>query len=69
MAKYDNPKTLMEMLEGRATARAKLGSLEEALEDGNRMLTIDKTNPRVGPRMPDLTIGVYLLGTIARSEE
>jgi hypothetical protein len=37
----------METLEGRAQARQLMGRLEEALEDANRMLKIDKTNPRV----------------------
>ena len=37
----------MDVLEGRATAREQLGRLEEALEDGNRMLKIEPTNPRV----------------------
>jgi len=53
----------MEMLEGRADTREKIGRLEEALEDGNRMLSVEKTNPRV--RTPDtrLTSGIYLLGS------
>ena len=37
----------MDVLEGRAAAREQLGRLEEALEDGNRMLKIEPTNPRV----------------------
>jgi hypothetical protein len=37
----------MDVLEGRAAAREQLGRLEEALEDGNRMLKIEGTNPRV----------------------
>ena len=35
------------MLEGRANVRAQLGSLEDALADGNRMLSVEKTNPKV----------------------
>lgn len=38
---------IMDVLEGRATAREQMGRLEEALEDGNRMLKIEPTNPRV----------------------
>lgn len=37
----------MSFLEGRAEARARSGKLEQALEDGNRMLTVEKTNPMV----------------------
>jgi len=37
----------MSFLEGRADARARSGKLELALEDGNRMLAIEKTNPVV----------------------
>jgi len=39
----------MEMLEGRAAARQQNGKLEEALTDGNRMLKVEKSNPRVTP--------------------
>jgi len=38
---------MMQVLEGRASVREKLGRFEEALEDGNRMLKFDKTNPKV----------------------
>lgn len=38
---------LMDMLEGRADSRARMGRIEEALEDGNRMLKVDNANPRV----------------------
>lgn len=37
------------MLEGRAQCRAEIGRLDEALEDGNRMLALDKVNPLVCP--------------------
>jgi hypothetical protein len=37
----------MTLLEGRIAAREKLGTIEEALADGNRMLSVDKTDPRV----------------------
>ena len=37
----------MDMLEGRAAAREQNGCLEEALADGNRMLRVEKSNPRV----------------------
>jgi hypothetical protein len=37
----------MSFLEGRADARARNGKLELALEDGNRMLAVEKTNPIV----------------------
>jgi hypothetical protein len=37
----------MDMLEGRAAAREQSGRLEEALADGNRMLKVEKSNPRV----------------------
>jgi hypothetical protein len=39
----------MAFLEGRADARKRNGKLEQALEDGNRMLSVDKTNPTVPP--------------------
>ena len=38
---------LMDMLEGRADVRAQMGRIEDALEDGNRMLKVDNANPRV----------------------
>jgi len=37
----------MDMLEGRAAAREQNLRLEEALADGNRMLKVEKSNPRV----------------------
>lgn len=37
----------MDMLEGRAAAREQNLRLEEALTDGNRMLKVEKSNPRV----------------------
>jgi hypothetical protein len=37
----------MEMLEGRATVREEMGRLEESLDDGNRMLKIERSNPKV----------------------
>jgi len=37
----------MEILERRATVREQMGCLEEALEDGNRMLKTEASNPRV----------------------
>jgi len=38
---------LLEMLEGRATAKEHMTLLQDALEDANRMLRIESTNPRV----------------------
>ena len=38
---------IMDVLEGRAATREQMGRLEEALEDGNRMLKVEPTNPRV----------------------
>ena len=37
----------MSLLEGRADAKARNGKLEQALDDGNRMLAVEKTNPMV----------------------
>src|SRR6266496_75017 len=42
---------IMDVLEGRAAASEQLGRVGEALEDGNRMLKIEPTNPRVHNRM------------------
>jgi hypothetical protein len=38
----------MDMLDGRAHCRAQLGRVDEALEDGNRMLALDKAGCLVG---------------------
>jgi len=38
---------MMEALKGRSQTREQLNLLDQALEDGNRMLKLDKTNPRV----------------------
>lgn len=37
----------MDMLEGRVAAREKMGRLEEALSDADRMLKVELANPRV----------------------
>jgi len=37
----------MDLLEGRAAAREKNNRVEEALADANRMLKLEKSNPRV----------------------
>ena len=61
---------MMEILEGRATVREQMGCLEEALEDGNRMLKIEPSNPkvlRVDKR--ELIEGVYLSWTFVRDEK
>lgn len=61
---------IMDVLEGRAAAREQLGRLEEALEDGNRLLKVGPTNPRVHlPREIRIIEGVYLSWTVVRDEE
>jgi hypothetical protein len=60
----------MEMLEGRAHARSQIDQLEPALEDGNRMLTVDKTNPMVRFRNNASNhTGIYMLGIVIGVEE
>jgi hypothetical protein len=61
---------MMEMLEGRATVREEMGCLAEALRDGNRMLKIERSNPKVFIRVRTPLIGgVYLYWTFARDEK
>jgi hypothetical protein len=61
---------MTEMLEGRAYARSQIGQLEAALEDGNRMLTVDKTNPMVRSRNnAPYHLGIYMLRVIIGVEE
>jgi hypothetical protein len=60
---------MMEMLEGRAYARSQMGQLEVALEDGNRMLTVDKTNPIVRSHNAPNHTGIYMPGIIIGVEE
>jgi len=38
---------MIEILEGRASVWEQMGCLGEALEDGNRMLKIEPSNPKV----------------------
>jgi hypothetical protein len=59
----------MEILEGRATVREQMGCLEDALEDGNRMLIIEPSNPRVLFTNYALIEGVYLSWTFVRDEK
>ena len=61
---------MTEMLEGRAYARSQIGQLEAALEDGNRILTVDKTNPIVRSRnSAPYHIGIYMLRIIIGVEK
>jgi hypothetical protein len=60
----------MEVLEGRAAVREQLGRLEEALEDGNRMLKVELTNPRVQFICErNLIEGIYLSRTFVGDEK
>jgi hypothetical protein len=61
----------MGMLEGRAAARESMGRLDEALEDGNRMLKTEKTNPKVTFPIYEQEIieGLYLPRTFVRGEK
>lgn len=58
------------MLEGRAYVKSQIGQLEAALDDGNRMLTVDKTNPMV-QSISDATNyeGLYMLRIIIGAQE
>jgi electron transfer flavoprotein alpha/beta subunit len=60
----------MSLLEGRADAKARNGKLEQALDDGNRMLAVEKTNPMVF--LVDNNVlkqGYYLLGSLLQTKK